>query len=75
MLANTFKRPRCAIPNTTSFTLREAAVCMMASKAGIVVSPPSREKRFSPMYFVPKNFSKITALLSLRRMCSFFLIS
>ncbi|MEZ4977712.1 MAG: hypothetical protein R2772_00245 [Chitinophagales bacterium] len=51
------------IPITTSSTgvLYAAAEFIIASKAGIAVSPPSKENLFSPIYFLPRNCSKTTA--------------
>jgi hypothetical protein len=60
------------MPMTTSSTPVSAAFWMMASRAGMVVSPPSRLKRFWPMYFLCRNSSKTTVSLSFLRMRCFF---
>ena len=52
--------------NAVSFSEGVAAVALDTNWFFI------REKRFSPMYLVPKNFSNTTAWLSLRNMYSFF---
>ncbi len=46
MLAKTLSLPLCAIPMATSCTSWLAATLIIASKAAIVVSPPSKLKRF-----------------------------
>ena len=46
MLVSTFNLPLCAIPITNSLIPSSAPASMIASKAGIVVSAPSSEKRF-----------------------------
>jgi hypothetical protein len=44
---------------------------MTASSAAMIVSPPSREKRFWPTYLVWRNFSKSSALCTWRRIRTF----
>ena len=52
VLTRTFSRPRCAIPITVSCTPAAPAIWIRWSSIGIIVSPPSPEKRFWPTYFV-----------------------
>ncbi len=70
MLASTFRRPRWAMPMTTSSRRDSAALSMTASSSGMTDSPPSREKRFWPTYFVCRKVSKASAAFSRRRMRS-----
>ncbi len=46
ILANTLRRPLCAMPIMTSFTPLEAPVVMIASRPAIMDSPPSKENLF-----------------------------
>ena len=66
------------MPNIKSGDFRtpfSAAASITASNPGMILSPPSREKRFCPTYFVCKKFSKETASFSFPKMCFFWSLS
>ena len=48
MLTRVLSRPRCGIPMAISFTPAPAAVSIIACRAGMVTSPPSRPNRLVP---------------------------
>ena len=70
MLASTLRRPRWAMPIVTSSRPTSAAASQISSTSGIVVSPPSRLKRFWPTNLVCRKVSNASAWLSLSRMRS-----
>ena len=70
MLARTLRRPRWAMPMTTSSRRDSAAESSTASSSGMTDSPPSSEKRFWPTYFVCRKVSNASAAFSRRRMRS-----
>lgn len=49
-----FKRPRCAIPTTTSCIPLREAWRIISFIIGIKASEPSREKRLAPGNFAPR---------------------
>ena len=68
MLVSTLRRPRWAIPITTSSVSWSAASERTASSSGIIVSAPSSENRLWPMYLVWMNCSRASASLSFSKM-------
>ena len=60
-LHKTFKRPRCAIPTTTSSRPNWLPRFRICSRAGMIDSVPSRPNRFVPTYLTARNFSKHSA--------------
>ena len=70
MLASMLSRPRWAMPMQTSSSPASAAASQISSTSGIVVSPPSRLKRFWPTNLVWRKVSNASAWLSLSRMRS-----
>ena len=70
MLASMLSRPRWAMPMVTSSRPVSAAASQISSTSGMVVSPPSRLKRFCPTNLVCRKVSKASAWLSLSRIRS-----
>ncbi len=68
VFASTFKRPRWAMPITTSRTPERAASERTRSRSGMVDSQPSSEKRLCPMYLVCRKRSKLSASTSFSTM-------
>ncbi len=64
VLASTLRRPRCAMPMTTSFISSSTAALSRVSSSGMRLSAPSRPKRLWPTYLVWRNRSKASASLS-----------
>ena len=60
-LHKTLRRPRCAIPTTTSSNPNWLPRLSICSKAGITDSAPSSPNLLVPTYFTAKNFSKHSA--------------
>lgn len=58
-LASTFKRPRCGIPIMIDSTPSFVDVSITSFIAGIIISQPSRPKRFSDENFLAKKASKL----------------
>ena len=67
---STLRRPRCAMPSTTSDMPASAASLHSASSIGTSVSAPSRLKRFWPRYFVCRKRSSASAAFNRSRMRS-----
>ncbi len=67
MLVRTLRRPRWAMPITTSRTPQALAPSINVSNAGTTLSEPSSEKRLVPGYLMSRKRSKPSASLSWRR--------
>ena len=66
--ASVFRRPRCGMPMTMSFTPSAPPRLMICSSAGTKASPPSRPKRLVPGKRLCRNFSKPSVSISFFRM-------
>ena len=60
-LHSTLRRPRCAMPTTTSSNPSWLPRFKICSKAGITDSAPSSPNLLVPTYFRARNFSKHSA--------------
>ena len=59
------------MPMTISSPPRSPNSSMSQSISGMRLSPPSREKRFAPMYFLCRKVSSVSASVRRARMRSF----
>lgn len=60
-LAKVLRRPRWGMPMMTDSTPNSVDTSIISFSAGIIISQPSKPKRFSDEYFLAKNASKPVA--------------